>query len=78
MQIVTSWMKQGIRQGRKEGRQEATRQLVVRLLTRRFGKLSTSASRKINALPICDLEQLGEDLLGFETAADLTDWLTSR
>jgi predicted transposase YdaD len=71
MQIVTSWMEQGIAEGRAEGE----RSLVLRLLARRVGTLPTSVAAQVQALELPQLEALGEALLDFAQLSDLTDWL---
>lgn len=75
MEIVTSWMEQGIRQGLKQGREEGKIELVVRLLTHRFGKLSIRFQSRIRKLPLNKIEALGEALLDFKAANDLKNWL---
>jgi Domain of unknown function (DUF4351) len=71
MQIVTSWMEQGIEQGIAEGE----RSLVLRLLAHRFGMLPASVEAQVQALDLPKLEALGEALLDFAQMSDLTDWL---
>jgi len=83
MQIVTSWMEQGIAEGRAEGiaegeqrgRTEEGRSLILRQLARRVGTLPTSAEAQIQALALPQIEALGEALLDFAQLSDLTDWL---
>jgi hypothetical protein len=70
MQIVTSWMEQGIVEGE--------RSLVLRQLTRRLGTLPMSAEAQVQALALPQLEALGEALLDFVQLSDLTDWLQSN
>lgn len=67
MQIVTSWMEQGIEQGE--------RSLILRLLTRKVGEISETTRSQIEALSIFQLEALGEALLDFSEIADLGTWL---
>jgi predicted transposase YdaD len=64
-----------LEEGRQEGRQEEGVNLVLRLLTRRFGKLDEQTKSRIAALPLPLLEDLGEALLDFSQAADLDTWL---
>ena len=75
MEIVTSWMKQGIRQGRKEGRHEGELGLVLRQLNRRLGKVEVRLQSRIRKLPLSKLEALAEALLDFETTGDLERWV---
>jgi Domain of unknown function (DUF4351) len=70
MQIVTSWMEQGIAEGE--------RSLVLRQLTRRLGTLPMSAEAQVQALALPQLEALGEALLDFVQLSDLTEWLQSN
>ncbi|HRD49790.1 MAG TPA: DUF4351 domain-containing protein [Candidatus Contendobacter sp.] len=52
--------------------------MVIRLLRRRLGSLTTAQETRIQQLPVLELEALGEALLDFEKAADLECWLTGR
>ncbi|MDZ8070713.1 MAG: DUF4351 domain-containing protein [Nostoc sp. DedQUE08] len=70
MQIVTSWMRQGIQQG------EFT--LILRQLNRRIGEVNPQLQERIQTLSIDELENLGEALLDFTTAADLEAWFEGR
>jgi len=86
MEIVTSWMEEGIEQGLQQGLhegrerglqqglQQGEQNLVLRQLTHRFGELPADVQARIGALAIDQLEQLGEALLDFKTLADLTNW----
>ncbi len=67
MQIVTSWMEQGIEQGE--------RSLILRLLTRRVGILPSKIRSQVESLSLPQLESLGEALLDFTSADDLSAWL---
>jgi len=82
MEIVTSWMEQGIQQGRQEGKQEGKQEeallLILRLLTRRVGRLTPELQEHIRSLAIAQLEELGEALLDFSDVADLQAWLDSH
>jgi hypothetical protein len=75
MEIVTSWMKQGIRQGLKQGRQEGKLDLVLRLLTHRCGELGPRLQSRIRKLPLNKIEALAEALLDFKAASELKNWL---
>ncbi|WP_227498523.1 DUF4351 domain-containing protein [Synechococcus sp. PCC 7336] len=68
-------LQKGLEQGRKEGREQGERALILRLLTRRFGEVSTQRQARIAALTLPQLEVLGEVLLDFQTGADLDLWL---
>jgi predicted transposase/invertase (TIGR01784 family) len=82
MQIVTSWMEQGIAEGEQRGRAEGERsgeaRLVLRLLARRIGTLPTTIEAQVQALALPQLEALGEALLDFAQLSDLIDWLQSN
>ena len=75
MELVTSWMEQGIAQGRQEGRQEGELALIVRLLARRIGEISPGIQARVQQLALPQLEDLGEALLDFTGAKDLEEWL---
>jgi predicted transposase/invertase (TIGR01784 family) len=90
MQIVTSWMEQGIAEGeqrgraegrtggRTEGRTEEARSLVIRLLGRRVGIVPANIETQVQSLTLQQLEALGEALLDFTGLDDVTDWLRSN
>jgi len=94
MQIVTSWMEQGIEQGLEQGRLEGRLEgklegrlegqraealsFVLRLLTRRLGTLPTETQQQIAQLSLTQLETLGEDLLDFSDSAALQLWFTQQ
>jgi hypothetical protein len=71
MEIVTSWMREGIEQGKQ---QEALL-LIMRQLTRRFGLLTPQLHSRITSLSVTQLEDLGEALLDFTAIGDLEAWL---
>lgn len=74
MQIVTSWMQEGIEQGMEQGLQRE-RSLILRLLSRRVGEISSELQAEIQQLSVEQLENLGEALLDFTSVADLVGWL---
>jgi Domain of unknown function (DUF4351) len=49
--------------------------LIVRLLNRRVGNVSTEMQARVNILPLTQLEDLGEALLNFTQMGDLLTWL---
>jgi Domain of unknown function (DUF4351) len=59
----------------QKGRQEEGRSLVLRQLNRRVGTLSEAVQTQVTALPLEQLEALGEDLLDFTSLTDLQNWL---
>ncbi|BBD57449.1 hypothetical protein NIES2109_02150 [Nostoc sp. HK-01] len=70
MQIVTSWMRQGIQQGEAK--------LILRLLNRRLGEVNPQLQAQIQGLSSAELEDLGEALLDFTTTTDLEAWFENR
>ena len=74
MQIVTSWMRQGVQQGKQQGKQE----LVARQLTRRFGSLDSGLEEQIAQLSNENIDSLAEALLDFSDLADARAWLSSH
>ncbi len=73
MEIVTSWMEEGL----EKGRQEEARKFVLLLLRSKIGELEPSVQERIAALSTEQLEELGTALLNFNSLADLTAWLES-
>ncbi len=65
-------------EGREEGREVEATNLLLRLLSKRFGKLTDSYIQKISNLKIAQLEDLGEALLDFRDINDLDEWLKSQ
>ena len=70
-ELVAKGQRIGEARGEARGRQREA-QRVLRLLQRRIGPVSRAHQARIIALPIDDLETLGEALLDFADAADLT------
>ena len=61
-----------------EGRRREASALILRQLQRRFGTLAAAQRARVQALPVEQLEDLGEALLDFAAGADLDDWLNGR
>ncbi len=78
MQIVTSWMEEGIQQGLQQGRQQEAATLVLRLLNRRFNGVNPQLQERTQNLSTAELEDLAEALLDFTSIADLEAWLGNR
>ncbi len=74
MEIVTSWMEQGLQQGLQQG--EVV--LILRQLNRRFGSIAPELEAQIRSLAISQLENLGEALLDFSDTSDLVTWLSEH
>jgi predicted transposase/invertase (TIGR01784 family) len=62
----------------QEGRQEGERSLILKLLGRRFGELSSELQIQIETLSLSQLEALGETLLDFSAPSDLVTWLQNN
>jgi hypothetical protein len=75
MEIVTSWMEQGIRQGQAEGSQQEALNYTLRLLRRKFGEIESVLEAQVQTLSVVQLEELGEAVLEFSTIDDFTGWL---
>lgn len=78
MELMNPWVKQGWEDGKKEGMQIGKEEIVVRLLNRRFGAVSTKITARLNHLTSEQLSELGEDLLDFKTVTDLETWLSQH
>jgi len=66
---------EGLEQGLEQGRGEEAQALVMRLLSRRFETIPSSAQTKINQLNLEQTEALAEALLDFTSLSDLLAWL---
>jgi predicted transposase/invertase (TIGR01784 family) len=62
----------------QEAKEEGEKNLLLRILSKRFGKLITRHIESINSLTIAQLEELGEALLDFGDINDLEQWLKSH
>jgi predicted transposase YdaD len=74
-EILAEGEVKGKTQGLAEGRAEEAKSLTIRLLTRKLGNVSPTLLAKIEALPLERLELLCEDLLDFNSIANLEQWL---
>jgi predicted transposase/invertase (TIGR01784 family) len=59
----------------QEGKQEGEATLVLRLLSRRFGTVSSEVQSQIQSLSLPQLEALADALLDFSGPAELREWL---
>lgn len=66
---------EGRKEGREEGLEEATFNLVMRQLSKRFGKISPKIRGSVAGLSLHILEELSEALLDFNNVDDLLAWL---
>lgn len=78
MEIVTSWMEQGLQQGLRQGLQQGEVVLILRQLNHRFGSIAPELEAQIRSLAISQLENLGEALLDFSDTSDLVTWLSEH
>ena len=82
MELMTSWerdgLTRGIAQGITQGITQGKETLVVRLLQRRLGSVSTEITARLALLSPEQLDDLGEALLDFSTVADLEGWLARQ
>ena len=69
---------EGKAEGMNEGRQAESQSLILRLLSRRFGTVSSEVNAAVIALPLAKLEDLGEALLDFKDINDLMNWLETN
>ena len=84
MQTVAEiWKQEGLQQGLQQGlqiavekgNQETAAEMTLRLLNRRFGRISQRAEKQILRLPLSTLKELGDALPVFAKPSDLTAWL---
>jgi len=68
----------GKKEGKEEGRLQQTKTLVGRLIMKRFGEIPLAISRKLEELPLSDLERLTEEIFDFQSLPDLASWLEDR
>ncbi|NET58633.1 MAG: DUF4351 domain-containing protein [Symploca sp. SIO2E6] len=71
-------LEQGLEQGHDQGREEEGQTLVLKLLSRKVGKLPPKLESPIKALPLEKLEELAEALLDFSTLDDVSAWLQNN
>jgi predicted transposase YdaD len=64
----------GLQQGVQQGVQRE-KDFVFRLLAKKIGEIPADVRLTVEALPIERLESLGEELLSFNSLANLRDWL---
>ena len=65
----------GEQRGERRGEVNEGQTLILRQLNRRVGKVSIDLEARIKALPLAQLEELGEALLDFSQMNDLVTWL---
>ena len=62
-------------EGEQSGAVKEARSLILRQLARRVGTLPATVEAQVQALALHQLEALGEALLDFAKAGDLSEWL---
>jgi predicted transposase/invertase (TIGR01784 family) len=77
-EIHEDGLKEGLQQGLQQGFKREALSFVSRQLTRRLGMIAPQMQEQIQALSLEELENLGEALLDFSSAADLTNWFNQR
>jgi predicted transposase/invertase (TIGR01784 family) len=65
---------EGLQLGKQEGLQRQVA-MLLRMLTRKFGKLSPRTKNRITKLSVTQLENLAEVIFDLQTVADLNTWL---
>jgi Domain of unknown function (DUF4351) len=82
MKWMNSYVREGIEVGKAEGlaegKIEGKIEMVFRQLRRKVGELPAEVEAQVLVLPPEKLEALGEDLLDFNTLADLETWLAAQ
>lgn len=73
--VIYQEMQEEIRQ---EMQLKIERDLIIRLLGRKVGEIPAATRAQIDALPLPQIESLGEALLNFAALSDLNDWLAER
>jgi len=68
---------EGLQLGKQEGLQRQVA-MLLRMLTRKFGKLSPRTKNRITKLSVTQLENLAEVIFDLQTAADLNTWLRNN
>jgi Domain of unknown function (DUF4351) len=72
--IYEQWRQSAVKEGEQTGKFD----LVLRQLNRRIGELTDSLKEVVQALPLSDVEELGQALLDFATVEDLEAWLEAH
>lgn len=86
MEMVTSWMEEGIERGIEQGIEQGIAQgiehgeeaIILRQLRRRFGTLTEPLEARIRSLQRTERESFADALLDFTSLADVETWLTEN
>ena len=79
--IYQDILAEGEAKGEAKGLERGLQQekaLVIRLLNRKLGNLTSQLQTQVNSLKIERIESLGEALLDFSSIADLESWLSQN
>ncbi|GBO54264.1 hypothetical protein APA_2212 [Pseudanabaena sp. lw0831] len=76
-EAVLEGEQRGLQIGKQEGLQRQIA-ILLRQLTRKFGKVTPRVKSRISKLSVVQLEDLAEAIFDFETAADLNAWLKNQ
>jgi predicted transposase/invertase (TIGR01784 family) len=68
----------GEQRGLQIGEQQGLLKVLMRLLTRKFGKVSPRLKARLAKLSVAQLDELADVAFDFETIADLQAWLRSH
>ena len=68
---------EGLQLGKQEGLQRQVA-MLLKILNRKFGKLSPRTTNRITKLSVMQLENLAEVIFDLQTVADLNDWLRNN
>ena len=82
MQIVTSWMEEGIEKGIEKGIErgiergiDREKNLILRQINRKFGQIDLELATEIRSLNIEIIEALAEAIFDLDDVEDLQNWL---
>ncbi len=82
MEIVTSWMEEGIQKGLQQGIEQGKHQgylmFAIQQLKHKFGAKVETYQGQLEALSFEQLDGLAEDLLNFTEFSDLEKWITTH
>ncbi len=74
-EILKEGEDKGLQKGIEKGLKQGEKQLVIRLMTKKLGNLSSELTGKIESLSLEQLDNLAESLLDFSSMSDLVLWL---
>jgi predicted transposase/invertase (TIGR01784 family) len=77
-EVLQIGRREGEQQGIQQGMQQGETNMVIRLLTRRCGNLTSNQVKKVRSLSLTQLESLGEALLDFNNLPDLENWFINN